>query len=166
MMINKIKIFNDVEKILIKNRLTIFSKDLDRPWGGFFVINEEKSENFFNIFFNNSFLKKLNFNNKLSPKILVIKPKKRLSWQYHNRRSEIWTVIKGNIKICKSENNNEGKLIKLKKNDQIEIGNKIRHRIIGTNDYALVAEIWIHENNDNPSDENDIVRLQDDFDRK
>ena len=67
--------------------------------------------------------------------------------------------------ISKSENNNEGDLIKLKTNDQIEIGNKIRHRIIGTDDYALVAEIWIHNDKNNPSDENDIIRLQDDFNR-
>ena len=32
------KIFNEVEKLIIKNKLIISSKDLERPWGGFFVI--------------------------------------------------------------------------------------------------------------------------------
>ena len=32
-------------------------------------------------------------------------------------------------------------------------------------DYAVVAEIWIHTDTDNPSDEFDIVRVQDDYDR-
>ena len=64
-----------------------------------------------------------------------------------------------------SENDNEGDYIKLKAKDQIEIANKIRHRIIGTEDYALVAEIWIHTDKNNPSDEKDIIRLQDDFNR-
>ena len=53
-----------------------------------------------------------------------------------------------------------------KENNQIKIGKKERHRIIGTDDYALVAEIWIHVDKDNPSDENDIVSIQDDFNRK
>ena len=54
---------------------------------------------------------------------------------------------------------------KLTEKDQINICKKIRHRIIGTNDYAIVAEIWIHTDKSNPSDENDIIRLQDDFNR-
>ena len=40
-----------------------------------------------------------------------------------------------------------------------------RHRIIGMDDYAIVAEIWIHTDKYNPSDEDDIVRLKDDYDR-
>ena len=158
-------IFNYVDKLLLKNNLSYISKDLNRPWGGFYVINEILSEEFFNLFFKSSYLKKIDFKYKLSPKILIIKPNKRLSWQYHNRRSEIWSVIKGNIMVSKSKNNSESDLINLKENNQIEIGNKIRHRIIGTDDYALVAEIWIHIDENNPSDENDIIRLQDDFNR-
>ena len=160
-----ISISKDVEKLLIDNKLNYTSKDLDRPWGGFYVINESLSKDFFNIFFRSSYLNKIDFKSKLSPKILVIKPNKRLSWQYHNRRSEIWSVIKGDVIVSKSEDNSEGDLIKLKEKNQIEIGNKIRHRIIGTDYYALVAEIWIHTDKSNPSDENDIIRLQDDFNR-
>ena len=33
------------------------------------------------------------------------------------------------------------------------------------NDYAVVAEIWIHTDKDNLSDEEDIVRLEVDYDR-
>ena len=159
------RISYDVEKLLNDNKLNYKSKDLDRPWGGFYVIDELLSKDFFNIFFSSSYLNKIDFKSKLSPKILIIKPNKRLSWQYHNRRSEIWSVIKGDVIVSKSENNIEGDLIKLKEKNQIEIGNKIRHRIIGTDDYALVAEIWIHTHKNNPSDENDIIRLQDDFNR-
>ena len=104
--------------------------------------------------------------NKLSPKILFIKPNKRLSWQYHLRRSEIWSVIKGGIIVSKSDDNKERELINLNAGKQIEIKREERHRIIGTDKYALVAEIWIHTDKDNPSDEEDIVRIQDDFDRK
>ena len=158
-------ISNDVEKLLFDYKLDYSSKDLDRPWGGFYVVNELLSKDFFNIFFRSSYLKKIDFKSKLSPKILIIKPNKILSWQYHKRRSEIWSVIKGNILVSRSENDNEGDYFKLKAKDQIEIGKKIRHRIKGTDDYSLVAEIWIHTHKNNPSDENDIIRLQDDFNR-
>ena len=158
-------IFNYVNKFLLKNNLSYVSKDLNRPWGGFYVINEILSEEFFNLFFNIEFKNKIDFQSKLSPKILVIKPNKRLSWQYHHRRSEVWSIIKGNILVSKSLDDKEVKPFKLNEKDQINIGKEIRHRIIGTDDYALVAEIWIHTDKSNPSDENDIVRLQDDFNR-
>jgi len=158
-------IFNYVDKLLIKNNLSYISKDLNRPWGGFYVINEILSEEFFNLFFNIEFKNKIDFQSKLSPKILVIKPNKRLSWQYHHRRSEVWSIIKGNILVSKSLDDKEVKPFKLNEKDQINIGKEIRHRIIGTDDYALVAEIWIHTDKSNPSDENDIIRLQDDFNR-
>ena len=155
----------NTELFLFKNSFTIISKDISKPWGGFFLIEEKQSIKFLNFFFNRSKFKKIDSKLKLTPKILVIKPNKRLSWQYHNRRSEIWSVIKGDILVSRSQNDNEGSLIQLKKGEQIEIANKIRHRIIGTDDYALVAEIWIHTDKSNPSDENDIIRLQDDFNR-
>ena len=154
-----------IEKELLNNQFRIISKDLDRPWGGFFVLDKMQSKKFINFYFNKSKFELVDFSLKISPKILIIKSNMRLSWQYHNRRSEIWSVIKGNILVSLSENDNEGDHFKLKVKDQIEIGNKIRHRIIGTDDYALVAEIWIHNDKSNPSDENDIIRLQDDFNR-
>ena len=40
-----------------------------------------------------------------------------------------------------------------------------RHRLIGLDDYAVLAEIWQHIDSNNPSDENDIVRLDDDYGR-
>ena len=53
----------------------------------------------------------------------------------------------------------------LKEGDGIRLSKGERHRIIGMDEYAVVAEIWIHTDKENPSDENDIVRVQDDFDR-
>ena len=159
------EILRRIEKELLNNKFRIISKDLDRPWGGFFVLDQIQSKKFINFYFNKSIFELIDFSLKISPKILIIKPNMRLSWQYHNRRSEIWSVIEGDILVSKSTNDNEGSLIQLKKGEKIEIGNKIRHRIIGTKDYALVAEIWMHTNKNIPSDENDIVRLQDDFNR-
>ena len=159
-------ILRDVELLLSNHNLTIISKDIKRPWGGFYVLDESQAQSFASLFFNNLDVSKLSLSNKLSPKILVIKPKKRLSWQYHHRRSEIWSVIKGGILVSKSDDDIERELINLKTGKQIEIAKEERHRIIGTDKYALVAEIWIHTDKNNPSDEEDIVRVQDDFNRK
>ena len=158
--------YKEVESLISLNNLNIISKDIERPWGGFYVIDEKQSQEFANIFFKNLDVSKLSLSGKLSPKILVIKPKKRLSWQYHHRRSEIWSVIKGGILVSKSDDDIERELINLNAGKQIKIAKEERHRIIGTNKYALVAEIWIHTDMNNPSDEEDIVRVQDDFDRK
>ena len=53
----------------------------------------------------------------------------------------------------------------LKEGDEIRLSKRERHRIIGLEEYAVVAEIWIHTDKNNPSNENDIVRVQDDFNR-
>ena len=49
--------------------------------------------------------------------------------------------------------------------DQIILKQGERHRLIGLDDYGVVAEIWQHTEKNNPSDEEDIVRVQDDFGR-
>ena len=53
----------------------------------------------------------------------------------------------------------------LNENEEIEIPINTPHRLCGLENYGLVAEIWIHTNPQHPSDENDIVRLEDDFNR-
>ena len=158
-------IFNATIDFLKKKNLTILSKDLKRPWGGFFVISDNNSQDFINIYFNGLITKKLKVSSKLSFKILIVAPNKRLSWQYHRRRSEIWKVKSGTIRVVTSHDNIERKKTILKKGDKITINQGERHRIIGMNDYAVVAEIWIHTDKDNLSDEEDIVRLEVDYDR-
>ena len=158
--------FNKISEKLKLQNLNIVDKDIDRPWGGFFVIDEEYSQDFANVYFDGLKIDKLKVSGKLSPKILVIAPNKRLSWQYHHRRSEIWKVASGEIKVITSHDDVERKEEILKQGEEINISQGERHRIIGTDDYAVVAEIWIHTDKDNPSDEEDIVRVQDDFNRK
>jgi mannose-6-phosphate isomerase len=38
-----------------------------------------------------------------------------------------------------------------------------RHSLIEIDDYAVIAEIWQHSDLNHPSNEDDIVRIQDDF---
>ena len=143
----------------------IIAKDFERPWGGFLVINEDQSQEFANQFFEGIDIKNLKIGGKLSPKILIVKPKSKLSWQYHNRRAEIWKVFKGEVGISKSKDNHEKPAVSIKVGDQIKLEKGEIHRIIGLTDYAVLAEIWQHTDPNNPSDENDIVRLSDDYGR-
>ena len=158
-------IFNKTLAILESQKLNVVDKDTERPWGGFYVISENNAQDFSNIYFNGLNTEELKVSGKLSPKILIIAPNKRLSWQYHHRRSEIWKVSSGEIKVVTSNDDVERKETLLRSGDEIKLYKGERHRIVGTNDYAVVAEIWIHTDTDNPSDEDDIVRVQDDYGR-
>ena len=143
---------------------TIVAKDMMRPWGAFLVIKEEEAQDFANRFFDGIDVNTLRVEGKLSPKILIVKPSARLSWQYHHRRAEIWQVYKGVVGIVRSEDDTEGELVKFKEGEQVRLAQGERHRLIGLEDYGIVAEIWQHTDLV-PSDEEDIVRVQDDFKR-
>ena len=143
----------------------IISKDFERPWGGFLVINENQAQEFANKFFDGINIHNLKIGGKLSPKILIVKPNSKLSWQYHQRREEIWRVFKGRVGISRSHDNNQNPIVKLDEGDQVKLEKGERHRLIGLDDYAVLAEIWQHTDPNNPSDENDIVRLDDDYGR-
>ncbi|HNF80183.1 MAG TPA: phosphoheptose isomerase, partial [Cyclobacteriaceae bacterium] len=98
-------------------------------------------------------------------KILVVEPKKRLSWQYHYRRAEIWRAVSGKVGVVTSMTDEEKDTTHLNPGDEIRLAQGQRHRLMGLNEWGVVAEIWQHTDAQNPSDESDIVRLQDDFGR-
>ena len=157
--------FNEVEKELNNKGFQIRSQDEFRPWGGFFVIEEDQAQEFADVYFEGIPVDELKISGKLSPKILVVAPKKRLSWQYHHRRAEIWKVIKGNVGVVTSFTDTEGELQLLSRGGLIKLEQGQRHRLIGTDNWAVLAEIWQHTDPNNPSNEEDIIRIQDDFGR-
>jgi mannose-6-phosphate isomerase len=158
-------IFNLVQSELEEQHFRIVDKDHNRPWGGFFVIAEEQSQRFADVFFDGLDVSSLRISGKLSPKILILAPTKRLSWQYHHRRAEIWRVIQGQAGVVRSNTDSENELEILNVGATVKLLQGERHRLVGLEDYAVVAEIWQHTDVINPSDEEDIVRLQDDFGR-
>lgn len=158
-------IFEKIQNQLETNHFTIVSKDHHRPWGGFFVIAEEQAQEFSNQYFDGLEVATLKRGGALSPKILIVAPEKRLSWQFHHRRAEIWRVIQGQAGVKRSSSNEEGPLEVLNIGDTITLQQGERHRLIGLDDYAVIAEIWQHTDANHPSDEEDIVRVQDDFGR-
>ena len=159
-----VEFYNSVRKELESMGFKITDSDTQRPWGGFFYIDESQAQAFSNRFFNGLDVESLRIDGKLSPKILMVKPKAKLSWQYHNRRAEIWQVYKGSVGIVQSETDVENEMQTYKPGNQIKLNQGVRHRLIGLDDYGIVAEIWQHTNSI-PSDEDDIIRVQDDFGR-
>ena len=163
--ISKSSIFKEIENELVQNGFLIDNQDQFRPWGGFFVIEEHQAQEFADIYFGGIPVDELKISGKLSPKILVVAPNKRLSWQYHHRRAEIWKVIKWNVGVVTSFTNKEGELQLLNMGDLIKLEQGQRHRLVGTDNWAVLAEIWQHTDVSNPSNEEDIIRIQDDFGR-
>lgn len=163
---SKDEVKKSVESYLTNENLTVASHDFSRPWGGFFVIDESLSDRFIELYFPHLKAADLRIAGKLSPKILVVAPSQRLSWQYHHRRAEIWKLIAGVAGVITSETDLEGPLHKLALGEIIQLKQGQRHRLIGLpGGWGVIAEIWRHTDATNPSDENDIVRVQDDFGR-
>ena len=158
-------VFPEIESYLNDLNLNIQTKDIIRPWGGFFVIEENQASRFAELFFPSVKIEDLKISGKLSPKILVVQPKMRLSWQYHHRRAELWRVISGKVGVTISDTDEEDKKIELGLGESISLKQGERHRLRGLDQWGVVAEIWQHTDATNPSDENDIVRVQDDFGR-
>ena len=156
---------HEIEDEIKRLGFEIISKDFDRPWGGFLVISDEQAQEFADKFFGGIDVENIKIGGKLSNKILVVKPNSKLSWQYHHRRAEIWKVFKGKVGVSRSFDDNEKPLKKLITGDQIKLKKGERHRLIGLDNFAVIAEIWQHTDPENPSNENDIIRLSDDYGR-
>lgn len=164
-MLSKDELFLQTAALLNKQGFRIMQEDRNRPWGGFYVLDESQAEPFASHFFPGEDFQSLKMEGKLSPKMLMVAPGQRLSWQYHNRRAEIWRCVEGEVAVVTSHTDQEIRKQILRPGDIIRLKQGERHRLIGLGNWGVVAEIWQHTDPDHPSDEEDIVRLQDDFGR-
>ncbi|TSC70072.1 MAG: mannose-1-phosphate guanylyltransferase/mannose-6-phosphate isomerase [Parcubacteria group bacterium Gr01-1014_46] len=88
-------------------------------------------------------------------KILHIDKGEEFSLQYHTHRQEFWKILKGNPEVIvgdKTEYPHEG--------EEFVIEPHVNHRIFAPNDDVTVLEISTGQ-----FDENDIVRLEDKYNR-
>lgn len=108
-----------------------------RPWGSYYVLEDAKTH---------------------KVKRIEVKPKGRLSYQYHYKRSEVWTMVSGEAIVTL-----DGKTIPLKAGDVIEIPKKAKHRIENPGTETLV---FIEVQLGSYFGEDDIVRLEDDYNRE
>ncbi len=140
----------------------VVGHDFDRPWGGFLLIDESQSKDFIYHFISKE---NLDIKGKVSPKILIVNPNSRLSWQFHLRRKEIWRIYKNQVGIFRSMDNRQNEMEIFNVGELVQFQKEERHRLVGLSDFGVVAEIWIHTDSNNLSDEEDIVRLEDDYSR-
>ena len=124
--------------------MTILSKWWDslpdpeqsRPWGEYEILLDE-------------------WNVKV--KRIRVKPNKRLSYQYHNKRREEWIVVKGNLTIILDDD----KVFRYP-GESIHIPIGARHRAWNETDEDV---IFIEVQTGTYFGEYYIIRLDDDFDR-
>ena len=107
-----------------------------RPWGEYIVIESRRD---FKI------------------KKIDILPGQRLSYQFHKGRSETWVIIQGKARVTI-----DGIETTHHKGDTIIIPKKAKHRIESLSKINLV---FIEIQTGDYFDEDDIIRIQDDYNR-
>lgn len=158
----------EVARILEAAGYDIALFDYSRPWGGFNQLENSNADKFVEEFFPGLSPEEARLGNaasELSPKILTVAPEQRLSWQYHDRRAERWAYITEGA-YNKSLTDNQGEVHSAYAGEIVQFAKSERHRLVGAvGHYTLVAEIWQHTDPTNLSDEDDIIRLADDYKR-
>jgi mannose-6-phosphate isomerase len=99
---------------------------------------------------------RFSLNEPVTVKLVYVDRGKRLSLQYHNNRDEFWKVIKGPVQV-----RTENEVAILHEGESIMIPRKTIHRLGGLDEQGIILELSYGE-----FDESDIVRLEDDFERK
>jgi mannose-6-phosphate isomerase len=108
-----------------------------RPWGNFKILADD--ENY-------------------KVKQITVSPGCRLSYQYHNKRSETWVIIRGTGLLTL----NDGVSLVVP-GQTITIPLKARHRI--ENPHATDNLVFVEVQSGLSFEEEDIVRLDDDYGR-
>ena len=148
---------------------TVADVDNARPWGGFVRLDYTDGDRFIGEFFPGLDANEARLGNptaELSPKILLVAPRQRLSWQVHERRAERWKFLNDGGYYKSTDADNPGELQLASAGDEVQFEAGECHRLVGADTvYTLVAEIWQHTIPGQPSDESDIIRLQDDYKR-
>lgn len=166
--VTKQQIINEIKKYIDDSGYTVIELRDQKPWGAYMRFDNNDAERFIKEFFPSLKMVDLKIGgteSELSPKILIVSPGKRLSWQWHSRRAEVWAFLHGGY-YAKNLTDAEVELQSANDGDIVRMAAFERHRLVGDEfKYTLVAEIWSHTDADNISDENDIVRIQDDYSR-
>ena len=108
----------------------------ERPWGRYFILNDEP-------------------NYKI--KRIEVDPGGRLSYQYHHKRSEAWTIVQGTASVTL-----EGKISEHSKGETIIIPQGFKHRV---QNKGLEKLVFIEVQTGTYFGEDDIVRIEDDYNR-
>ena len=108
-----------------------------RPWGYYEILIDEKN---------------------CKVKKITVKPGGRLSYQYHHKRSEVWTIVSGEAYMLLDD-----KLSLHTYGETIIIPQGTKHRVENKGQDDLV---FIEVQHGSYFGEDDIVRIEDDYNRK
>jgi len=91
-------------------------------------------------------------------KRIVVFPGKKLSYQYHKHRTETWVIVSGKAEVVL-----DGSVLFKEYGDRVIISREVRHRLINPSKSTLliVIEVQIGDY----LGEDDIIRLEDDYNR-
>ncbi len=157
-----------IENQMTDHGFTVVERNDKKPWGAYIRFSNDEADLFVEEFFPEITLSEAKLGNddaELSPKILVVSPSQRLSWQYHNLRAERWAFLTDGL-YDKSLTDQEEGVQSVCAGETVQFAAQERHRLIGrAAAYTLVTEIWQHTDSQNLSSEDDIVRLADDYSR-
>ena len=164
----KEQFFDQFRQVIVSAGYEIAEEDCKKPWGAFFRISSAQADAFLHDFPFGITTEEAHLgiaDAELSPKILIVLPGQRLSWQYHNRRAERWVFLTPGA-YRRSLDDIESERFEASAGEVVQFGCNERHRLEGMSEsIVLVAEIWQHSNPNAPSNEEDIVRLADDYKR-
>jgi mannose-6-phosphate isomerase-like protein (cupin superfamily) len=138
-----------------------------KPWGGYIRLADDFAVAFADQFFANAGIDRQAMQTQpISPKFLLVAPHQRLSWQRHERRSELWRFLTDGGAYSVSDDPDSQPITETSQSSLATIGCGQCHRLLSVSDnYVLVAEIWQHTDANRLSDEEDIERLEDDYNR-
>ena len=89
-------------------------------------------------------------------KRLVVQPNSKLSLQYHYKRCEHWVVVSGHGKVILGEDT-----LNAYPGKYFYIPTKVNHRIMAGEEGLTIIEVQVGDE----CTEEDIVRIEDDYDR-
>jgi mannose-6-phosphate isomerase len=128
---DKKEVFQQAGRLLINNGFKLIDFDIMRPWGFFLSVDESQSADFIKEFYAGVKLQDIDTNLPLRPKFLGVEPDKRLSWQYHHRRAEVWRCLAGEFELITGEADTEDKQQKVVAEQVVNMPQGMRHRGVG-----------------------------------
>jgi mannose-6-phosphate isomerase len=109
----------------------------DRPWGSYDVLVDEADH---------------------KVKTITVLPGKRLSYQRHEKRGEIWIVARGTLSVVL-----EGEELTREVGQYVDVPRGAAHRMVNNTDSPVVV---IEVQHGDYFGEDDIERIEDDFGRE
>ena len=162
---DKVRLVDELQSLAESAGYTVAERNDSKPWGVYLRLANSDAERFIAELFAGTAVASERPTGELSPKFLIVSPRARLSWQYHDRRAEHWVFLTPGA-YHKSPSDDEGDKLSASAGEAVSFAQGERHRLIGAeSDYTIVAEIWQHTDSVSPSDEADITRVQDDYSR-